>query len=54
MSERVRTSREDWVEAIATPCDSAGHDWLDAGGGMQICPNCLSERWAPAEGECDE
>lgn len=29
-------------------CEFAGHDWQDAGDGMQICAECLSERWTPA------
>lgn len=27
-------------------CDQAGHDWADAGGGLEICGWCAAERWA--------
>jgi hypothetical protein len=27
-------------------CDFAGHDYEDAGGGLEICVECQDERWA--------
>lgn len=33
-------------------CDFAGHDWSDAGGGLEICTECQAERWAPREDDC--
>ena len=26
-------------------CGYAGHDWLDAGGGLLICGECHAEKW---------
>lgn len=26
-------------------CEYVGHDWHEAGGGLLICSNCLSEIW---------
>lgn len=26
-------------------CDHAGHDWQEAGGGLEICSICEEERW---------
>jgi len=28
------------------PCEFAGHEWRDAGGGLEICVLCEAERWA--------
>lgn len=33
-------------------CFIAGHEWVDAGGGLEICMVCQSERWAE-EGDGD-
>lgn len=30
-------------------CDFAGHEWEDAGGGLEICVECEAERWAADE-----
>lgn len=27
-------------------CDFAGHEWSDAGGGLEIRTECQAERWA--------
>jgi hypothetical protein len=27
-------------------CKLSGHDWQDAGGGLEICSLCEGERWA--------
>jgi hypothetical protein len=27
-------------------CDFAGHDFEDAGGGLEVCTECQAERWA--------
>lgn len=32
-----------------TVCDFAGHDFADAGGGMEICTECQAERWTRSE-----
>jgi hypothetical protein len=37
-------------------CDYSGHDWADAGGGLEICMACQAERWAdetPSRGQTD-
>jgi hypothetical protein len=39
---------EDAQHALAEDvCECAGHDWADAGGGMQMCVNCATERDDP-------
>lgn len=30
-------------------CEYAGHEWRDAGGGLEICLVCEAERWAADE-----
>lgn len=30
-------------------CEFAGHEWEDAGGGVEICTECQEERDAPRE-----
>lgn len=32
------------MSVIEQECDHVGHDWCDAGGGMQICAVCETER----------
>jgi hypothetical protein len=27
-------------------CEFAGHEWEDAGGGLEICVECEADRWA--------
>lgn len=33
------------LEPAGLQCEFAGHSWLDAGGGLQICALCEAERW---------
>lgn len=40
------------VQSRETPegvCDFAGHEWGDAGGGLEICTVCQAERWSDDE-----
>lgn len=37
------------VDETGETCEHAGHEWLYAGGGMQICGVCQAERLAPEE-----
>lgn len=30
-------------------CEHAGHEWVDAGGGLQMCMVCEAERWSEVE-----
>ncbi len=32
-------------------CDFSGHDYVDAGGGLEICITCQTERWAERDDE---
>ena len=35
-----------------TICEFAGHEWEDAGGGVEICTECQTERDAPVKVTC--
>lgn len=42
-------SDPNWLEQYPTPaemCEQLGHEWLDAGGGLEICAVCGADRWA--------
>jgi hypothetical protein len=44
----VSTERID--PRVSVVCDFAGHEYADAGGGLEICVECQAERWvAPDE-----
>ena len=34
---------------LESECEFAGHEWEDAGGGLEICALCEEERWAESE-----
>ena len=42
--------RDGWgEEPSGIECDFAGHSWIAAGGGLEICGLCETERWADNE-----
>lgn len=36
----------EWTLDPDVVCDFAGHDYEDAGGGLEICTECQAEQWA--------
>lgn len=42
------------ADLVGTECDFVGHSWMDAGGGLEICGLCETERWANADRIYDE
>jgi hypothetical protein len=42
--------RDGWSdEPTGIECGFAGHSWIAAGGGLEICGLCETERWADDE-----
>jgi hypothetical protein len=39
------------ADELSVVCEFAGHEWEDAGGGLEICVECQVERWAERDGE---
>lgn len=42
----ARMLEEEHRDQVLSPCEYSGHDWQDAGGGLEICMICEAERWA--------
>lgn len=43
----ARTLEEQERERALEPlCEDVGHDWADAGGGLEVCMACEAQRWA--------
>lgn len=35
-------------------CEFSGHEWQDAGGGLEICITCQSEQWSQEDDKLTE
>lgn len=48
LDDDVSADEDDWLAEVV--CEHAGHEWVDAGGGMDLCAVCESQRERPEGG----